>query len=76
MQESQYRLVKHFAKPGEYYGFIEMTRETVACRTEAENLCHFRISHDTIERNQANERNLEMFPGIYNNEEWKWQTSQ
>ena len=34
MQESQYRLVKHFAKPepGEYVpiGFIEMKRETVA----------------------------------------------
>ena len=34
MHESQYRLVKHFAKPepGEYVpiGFIEMTRETVA----------------------------------------------
>ena len=34
MSDSQYRLVKHFAKPepGEYVpiGFIEMTRETVA----------------------------------------------
>jgi hypothetical protein len=34
MRDSQYRLVKHFAKPepGEFVpiGFIEMTRETVA----------------------------------------------